>query len=267
MRRDRKGGWRDVRDAGRRDGRRRDGGRAPAPTTRASAPGLRLGAARATWRAGRGGRSATMPRERHHEWRALTGRDRTMWARGHHAGTVGPGESVTGRHVRRQSDGSRTGRCPLPPAGARRQRTPGRRGDAAVTGPYGASLKPRLRWGSLLRVNDIGEFLEPRVCSALNTELGERLRAQQLHKSFRLADAQLPSLLQYHVKHFRVSLRRTVCRQHRSGDAGYWHINGGLTKKFVLNAFPCPVQGSSILYFQSRYLGHKSIQHRGGTRT
>ncbi len=146
-------------------------------------------------------------------------------------------------------------------------RSPGRRGDAAVTGPYGASLKPRLRWGSLLRVNDIGEFLEPRVCSALNIELGERLRAQQLHESFRLADAQLPSLLQYHVKHFRVSLRRTVCRQHRSGDAGYWHINGGLTKKFVLNAFPCPVQGSSILYFQSRYLGHKSIQHRGGTRT
>ena len=40
---------------------------APAPTTRAPASGSRPGAARATWRAGRGGRSATMPRERHHE--------------------------------------------------------------------------------------------------------------------------------------------------------------------------------------------------------
>ena len=55
------------------------------------------------------GKSAIMPRERHHERGALTGRDRTMWARGYYAGTVGPGESVTGRHVQRQSDGSRTG--------------------------------------------------------------------------------------------------------------------------------------------------------------
>ena len=47
------------------------------------------------------GKSAIIPRERHHEWRALTGRDRTMWARGYYAGTVGPGEPVTGRHVRR----------------------------------------------------------------------------------------------------------------------------------------------------------------------
>ena len=43
-----------------------------------------------------GGMGATMPRERHHERGALAGRDRTTWARGHHAGTVGPGESVTG---------------------------------------------------------------------------------------------------------------------------------------------------------------------------
>ena len=55
------------------------------------------------------GKSAVIPRERHHERGALTGRDRTMWARGYRAGTVGPGESVTGRHVQRQSDGSRTG--------------------------------------------------------------------------------------------------------------------------------------------------------------
>ena len=45
---------------------------------------------------------ATMPRERHHERVALAGGDRTMWARGYHAGTVGPGEPVTGRHVRRE---------------------------------------------------------------------------------------------------------------------------------------------------------------------
>ena len=44
----------------------------------------------------------------------LAGGDRTMWARGYHAGTVGPGEPAAGRHVRRQSDGSRTGwrECP-----------------------------------------------------------------------------------------------------------------------------------------------------------
>ena len=52
------------------------------------------------------GKSAIILHERHHEWRALTGRDRTMWARGHHAGTVGPDESAIRRHVRRQSDGS-----------------------------------------------------------------------------------------------------------------------------------------------------------------
>ena len=52
---------------------------------------------------------ATMPRERHQGRVALAGGDRTMWARGYHAGTVGPGESVTGGHVQRQPDGSRTG--------------------------------------------------------------------------------------------------------------------------------------------------------------
>ena len=53
------------------------------------------------------GKSAIIPRERHHEWRALTGRDRTMWARGYYAGTVGPDESVIRRYIQRQSDGSR----------------------------------------------------------------------------------------------------------------------------------------------------------------
>ena len=50
------------------------------------------------------GMGAIILHERHHERGALTGRDRTMWARGYYAGTVGPGESVTGRHVRRQSE-------------------------------------------------------------------------------------------------------------------------------------------------------------------
>ena len=53
------------------------------------------------------GKSAIIPRERHHERGALTGRDRTMWARGYYAGTVGPGESVIRRYIQRQSDGSR----------------------------------------------------------------------------------------------------------------------------------------------------------------
>ena len=52
------------------------------------------------------GKSAIIPRERHHEWRALTGRDRTMWARGHYVSTVGPDESVIRRYIQRQSDGS-----------------------------------------------------------------------------------------------------------------------------------------------------------------
>ena len=55
------------------------------------------------------GKSAVIPRERHHERGALTGRDRTTWARGYRAGTVGPDESVIRRHVQRQPDGSRTG--------------------------------------------------------------------------------------------------------------------------------------------------------------
>ena len=113
-----------------------------APTTRASASGWRPGAARATWRAGWGqGRGAAMPRERHHERGALAGGDRTTWARGHHAGAVGPGESAI-----REARPAAARREPhevagMPPTGARRQRPPGRRGDAAVvTDPYGAAI-------------------------------------------------------------------------------------------------------------------------------
>ena len=53
------------------------------------------------------GKSAIILHERHHEWRALTGRDRTMWARGYYVSTVGLNESVIRRYIQRQSDGSR----------------------------------------------------------------------------------------------------------------------------------------------------------------
>ena len=122
---------------------------APAPTTRASALGSHPGAAAGNVVGRSRGKSAIILRERHHERGGLAGGDRTMWARGYHAGTVGPGESVTGRHVRRQPDGSRTGWRECPRRG-RRQRSPARRGNAAVvTGPYGASLKSLATPGDL----------------------------------------------------------------------------------------------------------------------
>lgn len=55
------------------------------------------------------GMGAIIPRERHYERGALTGRDRTMWARGYYVSTVGPDESVIRRYIQRQSDGSLTG--------------------------------------------------------------------------------------------------------------------------------------------------------------
>ena len=82
---------------------------APDPTTRVPASGSHPDAAAGDVAGRPGGMGATMPRERHQGRVALAGGDRTMWARGYHAGTVGPGESVTGGHVRRQPDGSRTG--------------------------------------------------------------------------------------------------------------------------------------------------------------
>ena len=82
---------------------------APYPTTRVPASGSHPDAAAGDVAGRPGGMGATMPRERHQGRVALAGGDRTMWARGYHAGTVGPGESVTGGHVRRQPDGSRTG--------------------------------------------------------------------------------------------------------------------------------------------------------------
>lgn len=53
------------------------------------------------------GKSAIILHERHREWRTLTGRDRTMWARGYYVSTVGLNESVIRRYIRQQEDGSR----------------------------------------------------------------------------------------------------------------------------------------------------------------
>jgi putative transposase len=53
------------------------------------------------------GKSAIVLHERHPEWRRMTGRDRTMWARGYYAGTVGPDESVIRKYIQKQEDGSR----------------------------------------------------------------------------------------------------------------------------------------------------------------
>ena len=124
---------------------------------------MRAGIARATWRGYRSvagryraarprGSSARRPECRPARRAApgLAGGDRTTWARGHHAGTVGLSESVTGEArpaaVRREPHGV----AGMPPTGARRQRPPARRGDAAVvTGPYGASLKPPATPGDL----------------------------------------------------------------------------------------------------------------------
>ena len=53
------------------------------------------------------GKSAIILHERHPEWRRLTGRDRTLWARGYYVSTVGLNESVIRRYIQKQEDGSR----------------------------------------------------------------------------------------------------------------------------------------------------------------
>jgi putative transposase len=45
--------------------------------------------------------------ERHPEWRRITGRDRTLWARGYYVSTVGLNESIIRRYIQRQEDGSK----------------------------------------------------------------------------------------------------------------------------------------------------------------
>lgn len=55
------------------------------------------------------GKSAIVPRGRHPEWRGTAGRDRTLWARGHCVGAVGPDEAKVRKYVREQEGASRTG--------------------------------------------------------------------------------------------------------------------------------------------------------------
>ena len=53
------------------------------------------------------GKSAIILHERHPEWIRLTGKDRTLWARGYYVSTVGLNESVIRRYIRKQEEGSR----------------------------------------------------------------------------------------------------------------------------------------------------------------
>lgn len=53
------------------------------------------------------GKSALVLFDHHPERGAAAGRDRTLWARGHFAATVGVNESVIKKYVREQEDASR----------------------------------------------------------------------------------------------------------------------------------------------------------------
>ena len=97
---------------------------------------------------------ATMPRERHQGRVALAGGDRTMWARGYCVGTVGPDESVTGRHVRRQPGGSRTGWRECPRRGPAATATGPSRQCRCRDGPlWGVTEAPGYAGGSLTRAH------------------------------------------------------------------------------------------------------------------
>lgn len=53
------------------------------------------------------GKSALIMFDHHPEWRRLTGRDRTLWARGYFVSTVGLNEATIRKYVRNQEDASR----------------------------------------------------------------------------------------------------------------------------------------------------------------
>ena len=53
------------------------------------------------------GRSSITLFERHPELRAVTGRDRTFWARGYYVSTVGLNEAVIRNYIRNQEEGSK----------------------------------------------------------------------------------------------------------------------------------------------------------------
>lgn len=52
-------------------------------------------------------KSALVLFDHHPEWRKITGRDRTFWARGYFVSTVGINESIIRKYVREQEDASR----------------------------------------------------------------------------------------------------------------------------------------------------------------
>lgn len=74
------------------------------------------------------GRSSIIPHERHPELRLATGGDKTPWARGHCAGTVGLDGAKVREHVRGQGEGSRSGWADAPAGGATVMVWPARRG-------------------------------------------------------------------------------------------------------------------------------------------
>ena len=53
------------------------------------------------------GKSALILFDHHPEWKSVTGRDRTFWARGYYVTTVGINEAVIRKYVREQEDASR----------------------------------------------------------------------------------------------------------------------------------------------------------------
>ena len=82
-----------------------EGGRLPRP--HAYLPPDRAQARRGRRGGQAGGAGARPRRASGTRGGGLASGDWTTWARGYRAGTVGPGEPAAGRHVRRQSDGSR----------------------------------------------------------------------------------------------------------------------------------------------------------------
>ena len=53
------------------------------------------------------GKSSLVMFDHHPEWRKVTGKDRTLWARGYFVSTVGINEAVIKRYVREQEDASK----------------------------------------------------------------------------------------------------------------------------------------------------------------
>ena len=53
------------------------------------------------------GKSALIVFDHHPEWRKVTGKGRTLWARDYYVSTAGINESVIRKYVRNQEDASR----------------------------------------------------------------------------------------------------------------------------------------------------------------